>query len=128
MFSCEICKISKNTFFTEHLWWLLLNSQQLEFLVEKKNLFKRLKYPSLNALNIKYFWTLSYNYWSFLGITKLSKSLTSKKRYAQKTSGCGTVMQHNKQPIQNECRTSLSEKAFLFEIFLPDDGGSISET
>ena len=94
----------------------------------KKNLFKRLKYPSLNALNIKYFWTLSYNYWSFLGITKLSKSLTSKKRYAQKTSGCGTVMQHDMQPIQNECRTSLSEKAFLFEILLPDDGGSISET
>ena len=24
VFSCEFCKISKNTFFTEHLWWLLL--------------------------------------------------------------------------------------------------------
>ena len=24
MFSCEFCEISKNTFFTEHLWWLLL--------------------------------------------------------------------------------------------------------
>ena len=23
-FSCEFCKILKNTFFTEHLWWLLL--------------------------------------------------------------------------------------------------------
>ena len=25
VFSCELCEISKNTFFTEHLWWLLLN-------------------------------------------------------------------------------------------------------
>ena len=24
MFSCEFCEISKNTFFTEHLLWLLL--------------------------------------------------------------------------------------------------------
>ena len=24
VFSCEFCKISKNTFFTEHLRWLLL--------------------------------------------------------------------------------------------------------
>ena len=26
-------------------------------------IFKRNKYPSPNALNIKYFWTLSYNHW-----------------------------------------------------------------
>ena len=25
VFSCEFCEFSKNTFFTEHLWWLLLN-------------------------------------------------------------------------------------------------------
>ena len=24
MFSCEFCEIVKNTFFIEHLWWLLL--------------------------------------------------------------------------------------------------------
>ena len=24
VFSCEFCEISKNTFFTEHLWWLRL--------------------------------------------------------------------------------------------------------
>ena len=24
VFSCEFCEIFKNTFFTEHLWWLLL--------------------------------------------------------------------------------------------------------
>ena len=24
VFSCEFCEISKNTFFTEYLWWLLL--------------------------------------------------------------------------------------------------------
>ena len=23
-FSCEVCEISENTYFTEHLWWLLL--------------------------------------------------------------------------------------------------------
>ena len=25
VFSCEFCEICKNTFFTEHLWWLLLD-------------------------------------------------------------------------------------------------------
>ena len=35
-------------------------------ILKNKNLFKRLKYPSPNALNIKYFSTLSYNYWEFL--------------------------------------------------------------
>ena len=28
VFSCESCEISKNTFLTEHLWWLLLNIKQ----------------------------------------------------------------------------------------------------
>ena len=27
MFSCEFCEISKNIFFTEHLWWLLLSEK-----------------------------------------------------------------------------------------------------
>ena len=39
--------------------------------LRNKTFFKRLKYPSPNALNIRYFWTLSYNYWGFGGITKL---------------------------------------------------------
>ena len=26
VFSCEFCEISKNTFFIEHLWWLLLKA------------------------------------------------------------------------------------------------------
>ena len=40
--------------------------------LKNKIFFKRLKYPFPNALNIRYFWTLSYNYWGFAGITKLS--------------------------------------------------------
>ena len=28
VFSCEFCEISKNTFFTKHLWWLLLKTVQ----------------------------------------------------------------------------------------------------
>ena len=28
VFSCEFCKISKNTSFTEHLWWLLLEYRE----------------------------------------------------------------------------------------------------
>ena len=28
MFSCEFYEITKNTFFIEHLWWLLLDFQQ----------------------------------------------------------------------------------------------------
>ena len=30
VFSCEFCEISKNTFFTEHLRWLLLNNKRKE--------------------------------------------------------------------------------------------------
>ena len=30
VFACEFCEISKNTFFTEHLWWLLLNVRHLQ--------------------------------------------------------------------------------------------------
>ena len=41
-------------------------------ILKNKNLFKRLKYPFPNALDIKYFWTLSGNHWGFFGITKLS--------------------------------------------------------
>ena len=40
--------------------------------LKNKFFFNRLKYPSPNALSIRYFWTLSYNYWGFVGITKLS--------------------------------------------------------
>ena len=40
-------------------------------ILKNKNIFKRHEYPSPNALNIKYIWTLSYNHWGFLSITKL---------------------------------------------------------
>ena len=30
MFSCEFCQIFKNTFFPEHLWWLLLPIDPLQ--------------------------------------------------------------------------------------------------
>ena len=32
VFSCEFCEISKNTFFTEHLWWLLLHDDMFRTL------------------------------------------------------------------------------------------------
>ena len=28
VFFCEFCEIFQNTFFKEHLWWLLLESQE----------------------------------------------------------------------------------------------------
>ena len=37
VFSCEFCEISKNTFFIEHLWWLLLHG------VSKCNIVDTLK-------------------------------------------------------------------------------------
>ena len=42
-------------------------------ILKNKNLFKRHKNPSPNALKIKYFWTLSYNHWVFFGIAGNSK-------------------------------------------------------
>ena len=38
-------------------------------ILKNKNLIKRHKHPSPDALSIKYFWTLSYNHWELLGIT-----------------------------------------------------------
>ena len=32
MFSCEFCEIFKSTFFIEHLWWLLLESNETFFI------------------------------------------------------------------------------------------------
>ena len=37
--ACEICEISKNTFSTEHLWWLLLNNEARTFLRRQCDLF-----------------------------------------------------------------------------------------
>ena len=54
-------------------------------------LFKRLKYPSPNALNMRCFWTPSYNYREFGGYPLTIQSLTSRKRYGQKTYGCSTA-------------------------------------
>ena len=53
--------------------------------LKNKNLFKRHKYPSPDALNIKYFGTLSYNHWVFLvslnsPILKFKKNGMPKKR------------------------------------------------
>ena len=42
------------------------------WILKNKNLFNRHKYPPTNALNMKYFWTLSYKHWWFLSISKLS--------------------------------------------------------
>ena len=48
-------------------------------ILKNKNLFKRQKFPSPNAMNIKYFCTLSYNHWGFLSNTELSNGLFQKK-------------------------------------------------
>ena len=37
VFSCEFCEISKNTFLTEHLWWLLLEIHFNLALMKMKN-------------------------------------------------------------------------------------------
>ena len=34
VFSCNFCEIFKNTFFTEHLWWLLLGYFQKSYIIE----------------------------------------------------------------------------------------------
>ena len=33
VFSCKFCEISKNTFFTERLWWLLLIEKHLRCMI-----------------------------------------------------------------------------------------------
>ena len=87
-------KSSYNTFtiYISHKSLMKYNLQ----ILKNKTLFKRHKYSSPNALNIKSFWTINCNHWGVFGITKLSNPLyTSKKRYAQKISGCGTACIQN---------------------------------
>ena len=66
--------------------------------LKNKNLFKRHKYPSPNALNIKYFWTLSYNHWAFLVSLNWPILKFKKKRYAEERSGCDTEVAANAAP------------------------------
>ena len=54
-------------------------------ILKNKNLFKRSKYPSPNALNIKYFWTHPQLQQLGMGVGGYHytiQSLTSRKRYA----------------------------------------------
>ena len=46
--------------------------------LKTKNIFKRPKYPSPNALNTKYFRTLGYNLYGFFGITELPNFIFKK--------------------------------------------------
>ena len=48
-------------------------------ILKNKNLLKKHKYLFPNALNMKYFWTLSYNHWGFFDITKLSNPQLQEK-------------------------------------------------
>ena len=48
--SCEFCEISKNTFFTEHLWWLLLFREVLSFFIENHLKKRVLKTNSKNKI------------------------------------------------------------------------------
>ena len=41
VFSCEFYEISKNTFFIEHLWWLLLRINSLKILCSLFSLYAR---------------------------------------------------------------------------------------
>ena len=52
-------------------------------ILKNKNLFKRHKYPSPNALSIKYFSTFSYNR-GFFSITKLSNPELQEKGIPKK--------------------------------------------
>ena len=51
VFFCKFCKISKNTFFTEHLWWLLLD---FKWLVKMQSKFKTCKaFISQSEIHVK---------------------------------------------------------------------------
>ena len=54
------------------------------FHVKNTKIFSRDKYPSPNALKIKYFCTVSYNHWGLLGITKLSNPPLQENSMSQK--------------------------------------------
>ena len=53
VFSCEFCDISKNTFFTEHLWWLLMNSIFETFLKFSPHIGISYKLVLKSAKNLK---------------------------------------------------------------------------
>ena len=67
-------KICPNVFttFLPYIYYVKNEIKYSLWKFKNKNIFKRHKYPSPNASSIKYFWTLTYNHWGFLGITKLS--------------------------------------------------------
>ena len=53
-FSCEYCENFKNSFFVEHLWWLLLKLYALHFgtSLREPNIVKQVKIPLGHENNI----------------------------------------------------------------------------
>ena len=67
-----------------------------------KNFFKRLEYPSPNALNIRCFWTLSYNYWRF-GVSLNYPILNFKKTVCPKN----VWMRHCRKKVFHKCFSNI---------------------
>ena len=57
MFSCEFCEISKDTFFTEHLRWLLVRIQMamIEIYVRANFFFEKVSLRETEAFTWRYF-------------------------------------------------------------------------
>ena len=74
VFSCEFCKISKNTFFTEHLRWLLLHSYTTQSCLSQNaiygNAFKARSQTFVNKHN----WTCEMCFNLFLLSFSMEKS------------------------------------------------------
>ena len=67
MLSCEFCEIFKNTFFIEHIWWLLLKLIQVMLPKYMTTLFDKVGFSK-----VLFMFVITYLHEKFFTITKLT--------------------------------------------------------
>ena len=90
--------------------------------LKNKSLFKRLKYASPNALNIKYFWALSATiiggFWISLNypIFNLKKTVCPKNVWMRHWTWTSTMSHEIMQPVNNELNSTRTRKWDQFSL------------
>ena len=110
VFSYEYCEIFKNSFFKEHLWWLLLNNSVLihldVYLISGAHLVLVVIRNSVHVLSVgDLWWSISFGCVAYVNIVLMRKKLA--------------VTMHVHYVIHHSKCFSLWSKTYLHLSFFP---------
>ena len=95
-------------------------------IVKNINIFKRHKYPSPNALNAKYLWTLSYIL--FFGVSLKYPLIKFKKTVCPKSVWMRHYLYHTKHTYTQSCSNFIKvctcrewnhDRSYVLQVFVP---------